>query len=115
MKFKTWQYESLVILVLLISTLFFKKIRIEDILCLLGVWFTFMHGQVSERMQEKQGQMAKPDVECYKWSGRYFLIKEILWIMFFLTIKSYPALMGSIVFALYPFWRKLYNKYFRYS
>lgn len=99
---KTWKIEAIVILSILLLSLLFKEVSIADILCLLGVWTTFMHGQVADRMQEKQALMIKPDVECYKWSNRYFFIKEGLWITFFLLIRSYPALIGSVVFFCYP-------------
>ncbi len=112
---KTWQIESAIVLMILTVSLFFKEIRFEDVVCLIAVWVTFMHGQIADRMQEKQSKMVKPDVECYKWSNRYFVVKETLWILFFLTIKSYPALIGAIVFSLYPLWRKLYNKKYLYG
>jgi len=106
---RTWQKEALVVLLVLIGSLFFKPITLPDVVCVIAVWVTFLHAQVADRMQEKQAKMSTPDVECFRWSNRYFLIKESLWILFFLLLKSYPALIGSVVFFIYPYWRKIYR------
>lgn len=114
MKFKisqpTWLYEAFVVGLLLFVILCFKGFQKEEIICSLAVFFTFLHAQVADRMQEKQSKMAKPDVECFKWSNRYFVIKETLWIAFFMLIGSYAALTGAVIFSLYPLWRLFYRK-----
>ena len=75
-----------------------------------SVFFTFLHAQVADRMQERQAILEKPDVECYWKSNWFFGIKEFLWIVFFLMIHSYAALSGAILFSIYPFWRKYWRK-----
>lgn len=107
---KTWQIESLVVLLLLTLSLFFKEVTFADVTCVIAVWVTFMHAQVADRMQEKQAAMVKPDVECFRWSNRYFYVKEILWVVFFISLHSYPALIGCFTFLIYPYYRKLYRK-----
>lgn len=107
---KTWQIESIVVLIILSSSLLLKEIGYVDIICLFAIWITFLHAQVADRLQEKQSQKTEPDVDCFRWSNRYFIAKEVLWIIFFLLIRSYPALIGAIVFSLYPYWRKFYRK-----
>lgn len=77
----------------------------------LAVLATFAHGQVADRMVEKQAGLEKPSVECYRWSLGYYLIKEICWLIYFVAFKSYAALCGCIVFLLYPVWRKLYRSF----
>jgi len=107
---RTWHIESAVVFIVLFVITAIKNFENTEIVCSLAVWLTFMHGQVADRMQEKQAQMAKPDVDCYKWSNRYFLMKEALWITFFIMIGSFAALAGSVLFFMYPFWRKIYKK-----
>ena len=110
-RFKTYQMEQAVVLgILLIPFAFADHIRITEIIATIAVFFTFKHASVSDRMQERQALMAKPDVECYKKSNQYFMIKEFFWITFFILIKSWAALTGAIVFFLYPLWRKWYRK-----
>ncbi len=112
---RTWILESTIVAAILSAVVFIKPFQRSEFVCTAAVWVTFMHAQVAGRMQEKQSSMLKPDVHCYKWSARYFLIKEGLWIIFFIMIRSYAALLGAIVFFLYPFWRKCYIKYFRFK
>lgn len=109
MKTKTWHIESLVVLLILGVQLFFVEFSAQEIIGSLAVWLTFMHAQVSDRMQEKMAQQAKPDVDCFRWSNRYFMSKELLWIMYFAMTGAYAAITGALVFFLYPLWRKCYR------
>lgn len=111
MNIKTWVWESIVVATMLLGIMFFNGFSKAEVICSFAVFFTFMHAQVADRMQEKQSKALKPDVECYKWSNRYFILKETLWISFFLIIGNYAALAGAIIFSLYPFWRMFYRKY----
>lgn len=101
--------ESAVVGLVLTTVLFLKRFTLPELVCSAAVWVTFMHGQVADRMQEKQAVLSKPDVHCYKWSARYFLVKEFLWIGYFLLSHGYAALAGAGLFFLYPFWRKFYR------
>lgn len=107
---KTWQLESGFVFLVLLITVLIKGFSYSEVTCGLAVWMTFMHGQIADRMQRKQSEMDKPSVDCYKWSNRYFIGKEILWIAFFLMVHSYSAIVGSIIFFCYPFWRRYYTR-----
>jgi phosphotransferase system glucose/maltose/N-acetylglucosamine-specific IIC component len=110
-RLRTYQKEYLfVLLVLAVPFFFAKTIRITEIIAALAVFFTFHHAQIADRMQEKQAAMVTPDVDCHWKSNYYFMVKEGLWITFFLLVKSWAALSGAIIFFLYPFWRKYYRK-----
>lgn len=102
--------ESAVVAIVLFIPVALNGFKLSEIICSVAVLFTFKHAQIADRMQEKQAILEKPDVYCYRWSNRYFTIKEALWITFFLMIGSYAALCGSILFFVYPFWRRLYRK-----
>lgn len=107
---KTWKKEALVITAVLFVQLFFTGFTFPEIIGSLAVFFTFLHAQIADRMQERQAILEKPDVHCYWKSNWYFAIKELLWISFFLMTHSYAALSGAILFFLYPFWRKYWRK-----
>ena len=109
-KLKTWHYEACVVAVVLFVQLFFTHFHLPEIVCSLAVFFTFLHAQVADRMQERQAILEKPDVHCYWKSNWYFAIKEFLWIAFFLMTQAYAALSGAVLFSLYPFWRKYWRK-----
>lgn len=111
---KTWHYESaFVALILALTVIITGNYNTADILCAFAVWITFMHGQVADRMQEQQAYLIKPSVSCFKWSNRYFLVKEFIWIVFFFMTKHYSAIAGAGLFFLYPFWRKWWRNYQR--
>lgn len=110
---RTYHYEYAAVLAILIVPFFFvHEIRITEIIATAAVFFTFCHASISDRMQERQALMEKPDVHCYWKSNIYFMIKEALWITFFLMIKSWAALTGAVIFFLYPLWRKWYRTHY---
>jgi hypothetical protein len=107
---KTWKKEAIVVAIVLLLQLSFTKFKTPEIICSLAVFFTFLHAQVADRMQERQAILETPDVHCYWKLNWFFTIKEALWIAFFLTTNAYSALSGAILFSLYPFWRKYWRK-----
>lgn len=111
LKLRTYQKEYLFVLAVLVTPLFFiPHIRLTEIIVTAAVFVTFLHAQVADRMQEKQAAMVTPDVECHWKSNYFFMLKEALWITFFIMIHSWAALTGAIIFFLYPFWRKWYRR-----
>ena len=109
---KTWICEAVFVILFLIASLYFKNFEENEIICSLAVLFTFLTAQVTDRMHEKQAQKENPDVECYRFSLYYYIMKESLWILYFFKLKAYAALVGAFIFLLYPLWRKLY-RYFK--
>lgn len=109
-KVKTWHYEAIVIGAVLIAQLFFTRFTYQEIICSLAVFFTFLHAQIADRMQERQAILETPDVHCHWKLNWFFTIKEFLWITFFLMTSAYAALTGAILFFLYPFWRKYWRR-----
>lgn len=107
---KTWQIEAIVVSVVLLVVWFLTGHKPIELLGSLAVLFTFKHAQIADRMQERQAIKEKPDVHCYRWSNRYFVSKEVLWIAFFALTGAYAAIAGAILFCVYPVWRKLYRK-----
>lgn len=109
----THRYEELFVgCVVLLPVLLSSEIRLSEIIAAAAVFFTFKHASVADRMQERQSIKETPDVECYKKSNQYFMIKEALWVIFFILIKSWAALTGAFVFFCYPLWRKWYRRHY---
>ncbi len=112
-RFRTYQFEAAFVLTVLIIPFFFaEKIRLTEVIGTLAVHFTFLHAQIADRMQERQAAMIDPDVECHWKSNYFFILKEMCWISFFLLTHSWAALMGAVMFCLYPLWRKWYRKHY---
>lgn len=107
---KTWHIEILIVGIILCTITAFIGNNVVNWITTLAVLLTFNHAQIGDRLQEKQGVMDKPTVECYWKLNRLFAAKEVTWIVAFVLMKNYAAIFGSILFALYPLWRKYYRK-----
>lgn len=75
-----------------------------------AVLASFAHGQVSNRLAEREAARTVPDVHCHAWAGRYFLLKELLWLVYFVAKGAWSALVGCVVFLAYPLWRTWWRR-----
>lgn len=79
-----------------------------------GVTFTFEYQVLSTYLREhgearkKRGKNVKSDY-IYKEILFLFYAKEIVWIVYFLLLQAYSAIVGTIIFICYGIWRKLYR------
>lgn len=105
----TWQIEAGVVLLVLLCVIISSSGRWVEYVGAIAVFFTFMHAQVADHMAEEQANMPVPSVECYKWSQRYFYTKEAMWLVYFISLHAWSALVGVGVFLIYPVWRKYYR------
>jgi hypothetical protein len=110
MRFRTWHYEWFVVAWILAQVNIITRAPLLEWIGAAAVLLSFGHAAISDRMAEKQARMATPDVECYRWSWRYFCGKEVLWVVYFIMHHSYSALVGCGVFLGYPLWRRWYRK-----
>lgn len=107
----TWAFEAAVAFgVLALSALLTGGGALSWVSAL-AVWFSFLHGTVTDRLAEGEGRRSTPDVRCYGYAVRYFVAKELLWAVVFVGSGLYPALVGSVLFLAYPAWRRLYRRY----
>jgi hypothetical protein len=106
---KTWHFEIVIVSIILALVTYWLKNDIVNWLTTLAIIFTFNHAQIGDRLQEKQANMDKPTVECYHKLHKVFVIKEILWITAFIYMGNYAATAGSILFIMYPAWRRWYR------
>lgn len=111
----TWQIEAAFVFLVLLAVILIAGGRWVEYVGATAVFFSFMHAQVSDRMAEEQSKMIDPSVECYRWSQRYFFIKEAMWLVYFVALNAWSALVGVGVFLLYPMWRKYYRRHFQVS
>lgn len=49
-------------------------------------------------------------VECVRWLNRYWVGKEIAWVVYFLATGAVSPLIGCAVFLAHPFWRSWYRR-----
>lgn len=107
---QTWMVEACVVFIVLATVAMLTGNRLVEWIGTFAVFGTFLHAQVADRMQEKQAIKITPDVHCFRWSTRYFVCKELLWFVYFFIHQSYAALVGVILFLLYPFWRTWWRR-----
>lgn len=104
-KLRTWHKEAAVVGAVLTTVAWAKDQPIEW-LGALAVFLTFMHAQVSFRLSESESRKTLAQVD-YHWKAQYyFLAKETCWFLYFIWLGAWSALIGVIVFLLYPLWRK---------
>ena len=107
---KTWKIEMMVVtIILLLVNLLFNRLFSIEILSALAVILTFGHAQISTRLSEQQSLVEQPSVECHRKLILYYIGKEVCWFWYFLISGSYSALVGVVVFLMYPLWRKYYK------
>lgn len=117
----TWHYETALVACLLIITAVctspnpFGPLHIEGWKQFAVVWFSagavlgsFLHAKVGYRMSEAMIASKVSNESCHEWLGSYWLAKEILWLFVFLISGAYPAIVGNVIFLLYPAWRRVH-------
>lgn len=109
---RTWHFELLVVAHLLVVTWAFTGAQLLELVGAAAVLLALAHAQIADRMAEREAQKRDPDVPCWRWSRRYFMGKELLWLAYFVGHQSWSALVGVGVFLLYPLWRAWYRRRF---
>lgn len=112
---RTWHFEWAIVVTALAAVNSATGARWVEWIGAAAVLLSFGHASISDRMSERQAAMAKPDVDCYRWSWRYFIGKELLWVVYFVCHRSYSALVGCAVFLAYPVWRRFYRARFPFG
>ncbi len=120
----TWHFEAIfVALVLFVVAVFtspdIRLVASDGALLtqFLIVWLSacavlgsFLHAKVGYRMAEALQESNASNTSCYEWSGKYWLTKELLWLIVFFLSGAYPAIAGAVLFILYPAWRKIHTE-----
>lgn len=106
---KTWHIELAVVAAVLSAVALLSGGSLVEWIGTLAVLASFAHGQVSDRLAEREAARERPAVHCHRMSGRYFIAKEALWLSYFVTHRAWSALAGVLLFLLYPAWRRFWR------
>ncbi len=106
---KTWHYEIIFFAVVLFITDYFFANNLVNWVTMCAILMTFNCAQIGDRLQEGQRKMVLPTIDCFHKMNKLFSAKEILWMLAFVLMKNYAAIIGSVLFFVYPFWRKFYR------
>jgi hypothetical protein len=112
---KTYQLEQIFVgLVLIIAALITRRGLIEWV-GVVAVFLNFGHVSVADRLREaeelRQQRKDPVSVECYKKLDHYYFSKEIFWLLYFVLLGAWSALVGVGLFLLYTPWRRMYRTY----
>lgn len=108
-RIEMWQWEACVVMIVLAASVTVSGGEPKEWIGAAAVFFAFMHAQVADHLADAQEKRPVADVTCWPWLNRYFWIKEILWLAYFIISQTWAALAGVIIFIAYRFWRRFYK------
>lgn len=107
---KTWMYEQAFVALVLATVVIVTRGGWIEWVGAIAVLLSFAHGSVADRLAEAEERRTVKHVECYRWARRYFLGKEMFWLIYFVAHRSWSALVGVGIFLAYPIWRQVYRR-----
>lgn len=110
MKFRTWHGEVAVVAATLAVVVIATGNAWREWIGAAGVLGSFCHAQIGVRFAEADAARTVPAVHCHRWSGRYFALREVAWFAYFATGRAWSALVGCVLFLVYPLWRKWWRR-----
>lgn len=110
-KIKTWHFENAFVASALIAVWVATGCRPVEFIGAGAVFCGFCHASIGERMREREAARPVPSVECHTKMVWFFVAKEIGWASYFVLNRSWSALVGCAIFALYPLWRRLWRRH----
>ena len=107
---KTWHIENAVVAVALLIVWACSGHRAIELVGCAAVFCGFCHASIAERMREREAARDVPSVECHRQSTWFFVTKEVAWLAYFVAMHAYSALVGCVLFAAYPLYRKVWRR-----
>jgi hypothetical protein len=107
---RTWHYEMSVVAVVLSMVCLLTHGGMVEWIGAGAVLLAFGHANVADRLAEQEAKKTVATVHCYRWLGRYFVGKEVLWFVYFILHHSWSALVGVGIFLVYPLWRQYHRR-----
>ncbi len=111
MTLRTWHVENAVVAAALASVALVTGGRWVEWVGAIAVYCGFCHASIAERMREREAARPVPSVECHRLSTRYFVAKELCWLVYFVALHAWSALVGVALFLAYPAWRRLWRRW----
>ncbi len=119
----TWVHESFIAFLILVSVPLLTEAPWFEWFGVAAVWFSFLHASVSDRLSEAERLRARSKVNglseppirvhCWEKERQYFLVKEFFWLVYFVALEAWSALVGVGLFLAYRGWRSYYRTYIK--
>lgn len=114
---RTWQLELAAASAVLAAVAIGTGGGAVELLGAGAVALSFAHAQVADRLAEAErersayvrfvdGATDAHAVACHRWTARYLVGKESLWLVYFVAHRSWSALAGVALFLIYTPWRR---------
>lgn len=107
---RTWHLELAVAALFLAATVLLSGSAPREWLGALAVLAAFCHSQVADRLAEVEGSRERPVVYCWRRQRVYFVVKEVLWVVYFALSQTWAALAGAGLFLAYPLWQSCWRR-----
>lgn len=108
---KTWHLEYLFVGSVLSVVSYTTGNELKDWLCAVAVLLEFGEATIVDRLiEERDSEEIRRHTNSLRKLLPYTFIRETLWVIYFVLVHSYSALVGCFVFLLYPFWRKFWRR-----
>lgn len=110
---KTWHWETLTVMAVMAAVVLLTGNRPIEWIGWAALMLAHGRNSVMIRMSEAQQQAGAGGphhVECHAWGTRYLWSGECFWACYFVMHRSWSALAGVAVFALFPLWRRWYGR-----
>jgi len=98
--------EALVVIVALGVIAYLGGSKFTDWTAAAAVFIGFLYAQLSFNIAEEKTATASEALEQARLK-QVFVVKELLWIVTFAALGSYPLLVGAFLFMVYPATRTL--------
>lgn len=105
---KTWHAERAVVAAVLLGVALVGG-HWQDFVGSAAVLLSFAHAQIADRLRERSETSSDP-VHCSHLLDRYWVAKEALWALYFVSSQAWPALAGCVLFLAYPAWRRMWRR-----
>ena len=114
-KCKTYHIENAFVFIMLVLVALISHGGYVEYIGVAAVFFTFNHAGIAERLREVEDARQKHNdnkykVECYRKLEKYFYAKEAMWLLYFVILGAWSALVGVGIFLIYQPWRSLWRK-----
>lgn len=103
---KTWHVENAVVAAGLLAVWALTGRRALEFVGACAVFAGFCHASIAERLREREAARPVPSVECHRKATWFFLAKELAWLVYFVALGAWSALVGCALFLGYPLWRR---------
>lgn len=107
---KTWHFENASVATVLLAVWLATGAAPVELIGSVAVFCGFCHASIAERMREREAAREHPSVECHAKLVWFYWMKEGAWIAYFVMHRTWAALVGCAVFALYPIWRAYWRR-----